>query len=67
MDTQTYSEAAEATTATATVGVRLRAWQREALAQLEQSESPDFLAVATPGAGKTTFALVAVRRALLAQ
>ncbi len=48
------------------MGVRLRAWQREALARLEQSDSPDFLAVATPGAGKTTFALVAVRRALLA-
>lgn len=48
------------------VGVRLRAWQREALARLEESTAPDFLAVATPGAGKTTFALVAVRRALLA-
>jgi superfamily II DNA or RNA helicase len=49
------------------VGVRLRAWQRDALARLEESASPDFLAVATPGAGKTTFALVAIRRALLAQ
>lgn len=28
---------------------------------------PDFLAVATPGAGKTTFALAAVRRALVAR
>jgi superfamily II DNA or RNA helicase len=66
IDTSSYMESAEATAA-ATVGVRLRAWQREALAKLEQNESPDFLAVATPGAGKTTFALVAVRRALLAQ
>jgi superfamily II DNA or RNA helicase len=47
--------------------VRLRAWQREALARLEESTSSSFLAVATPGAGKTTFALIAVRRALLAR
>jgi superfamily II DNA or RNA helicase len=42
----------------------LRAWQREALDRLAESTSPNFLAVATPGAGKTAFALVAVRRAL---
>jgi superfamily II DNA or RNA helicase len=47
------------------VGVRLRAWQREALRLFEASAAPDFLAVATPGAGKTTFALTAARRALL--
>jgi superfamily II DNA or RNA helicase len=47
--------------------VRLRAWQREALARLAENTSPNFLAVATPGAGKTTFALVAIRRALLAR
>ncbi len=36
---------------------KLRAWQQEAL-DLYQAKSPrDFLAVATPGAGKTTFAL----------
>lgn len=36
---------------------RLRAWQAEAL-ELYRARSPrDFLAVATPGAGKTTFAL----------
>jgi superfamily II DNA or RNA helicase len=36
---------------------KLRAWQAEAL-ELYFSQSPrDFLAVATPGAGKTTFAL----------
>jgi superfamily II DNA or RNA helicase len=45
----------------------LRAWQRDALAQFEASSSPNFLAVATPGAGKTTFALTAARRALLAR
>lgn len=39
--------------------VRLRPWQSDALAKLEASGAQDFLAVATPGAGKTTFALVA--------
>jgi len=47
--------------------LRLRVWQREALAKLAVHPRPDFLAVATPGAGKTTFALAAVRRALIAQ
>jgi superfamily II DNA or RNA helicase len=46
-------------------GVRLRAWQREALRLFEASGRNDFLAVATPGAGKTAFALTAVKRALL--
>lgn len=45
--------------------VRLRRWQRRALERLEGSESGDFLAVATPGAGKTTFALVALRRLMV--
>ncbi len=35
----------------------LRAWQQEALDAYFSAESQDFLAVATPGAGKTTFAL----------
>jgi superfamily II DNA or RNA helicase len=48
-------------------GGSLRAWQRAALAQLEAQAKRDFLAVATPGAGKTTFALTAARRALLAR
>ncbi|HEX4403999.1 MAG TPA: DEAD/DEAH box helicase [Polyangia bacterium] len=48
-------------------GPRLRPWQRTALAQLEASASSNFLAVATPGAGKTTFALTAARRALVAR
>ncbi|WP_047260649.1 DEAD/DEAH box helicase [Corynebacterium uterequi] len=36
---------------------RLRAWQQEALDLFRRSRPKDFLAVATPGAGKTTFAL----------
>jgi superfamily II DNA or RNA helicase len=35
----------------------LRAWQTEAMARYFDGEARDFLAVATPGAGKTTFAL----------
>ena len=35
----------------------LRAWQAEALQAYMASQPRDFLAVATPGAGKTTFAL----------
>ncbi len=36
---------------------KLRAWQEQALAAYMRTEPRDFLAVATPGAGKTTFAL----------
>jgi superfamily II DNA or RNA helicase len=36
---------------------RLRAWQAEAMAIYFAADPRDFLAVATPGAGKTTFAL----------
>jgi len=46
--------------------VTLRPWQKAALERLAASDSPDFLAVATPGAGKTTFALMAAREALAA-
>jgi superfamily II DNA or RNA helicase len=35
----------------------LRSWQRRALAKYLQQATADFTAVATPGAGKTTFAL----------
>ncbi|AQX16558.1 MULTISPECIES: DEAD/DEAH box helicase [Tessaracoccus] len=35
----------------------LRAWQAAALEQYERDQPRDFLCVATPGAGKTTFAL----------
>src|SRR4051812_50155519 len=44
---------------------RLRPWQRAALEAFEAAARSDFLAVATPGAGKTTFALTAARRALV--
>ena len=37
--------------------VPLRAWQRSALVSYLRAQPRDFLAVATPGAGKTTFAL----------
>lgn len=36
---------------------KLRAWQQGALERYIQEQPRDFLAVATPGAGKTTFAL----------
>ncbi|AUH42790.1 DEAD/DEAH box helicase [Streptomyces sp. CMB-StM0423] len=36
---------------------KLRAWQEAAMDRYLQSQPRDFLAVATPGAGKTTFAL----------
>lgn len=36
---------------------KLRAWQTEALERYFATEPKDFLAAATPGAGKTTFAL----------
>ncbi|HLL67612.1 MAG TPA: DEAD/DEAH box helicase [Micromonosporaceae bacterium] len=38
-------------------GPSLRAWQRRALVDYLRRRCEDFLAVATPGAGKTTFAL----------
>lgn len=40
---------------------RLRAWQAEALDLYETRQPRDFLCVATPGAGKTTFALRVAR------
>ncbi|WP_375002886.1 DEAD/DEAH box helicase [Aeromicrobium sp. CTD01-1L150] len=36
---------------------RLRAWQRAAFELYERTQPRDFMTVATPGAGKTTFAL----------
>ncbi|MEZ5321035.1 MAG: DEAD/DEAH box helicase [Microthrixaceae bacterium] len=44
--------------------IRLRPWQKTALERFEERAGPDFLAVATPGAGKTTFALTAAAREL---
>jgi superfamily II DNA or RNA helicase len=46
--------------------VRLRPWQKAALDQFVEASAPDFLAVATPGAGKTTFALTVARHELAA-
>ncbi|WP_369140667.1 DEAD/DEAH box helicase [Modestobacter versicolor] len=42
----------------------LRAWQRAALAKYEEEFPKDFLVTATPGAGKTTFALTLAQRLL---
>jgi superfamily II DNA or RNA helicase len=44
--------------------VTLRPWQKNALERFAASGAADFLAVATPGAGKTTFALTAARQIL---
>lgn len=41
--------------------LRLRPWQRDAFDRFTSSEESSFLAVATPGAGKTTFALACAR------
>jgi superfamily II DNA or RNA helicase len=41
----------------ARVTLRLRTWQREALDDWRTRDPRDYLAVATPGSGKTTFAL----------
>lgn len=40
--------------------VRLRRWQKEAFERLQATRPRDFLVTATPGAGKTTFGLVAM-------
>ena len=44
--------------------VHLRRWQKAALDAFSARAHPDFLAVATPGAGKTTLALIAARQDL---
>ena len=49
--------APDSASSTQTSGPSLRAWQRKALVTYLRSNPQDFLAVATPGAGKTTFAL----------
>src|SRR3954465_15556759 len=51
--------------APATTSARpLRAWQQAALARYEEQSPRDFLVTATPGAGKTTFALTLAARLL---
>lgn len=52
------------TTSARPTRIRLRPWQSAALDALTVKDSPDFLAVATPGAGKTTFALTAATQDL---
>jgi superfamily II DNA or RNA helicase len=42
----------------------LRAWQQAALSSYEEASPKDFLVTATPGAGKTTFALTLAARLL---
>lgn len=44
--------------------VALRAWQAEALRRFADRRPTNFMTVACPGAGKTTFALAAVRQRL---
>ena len=46
--------------------VRLRPWQKAAFDAFVRADARDFLAVATPGAGKTTFALTVARHELAA-
>ncbi|MBK9159266.1 MAG: DEAD/DEAH box helicase [Micropruina sp.] len=46
---------------------KLRAWQVAALTQYTEAAPRDFLCVATPGAGKTTFALRIARELLAAR
>jgi superfamily II DNA or RNA helicase len=43
-------------------GLGLRAWQRRALEAYDAAGARDFLVTATPGAGKTTFALTVAKR-----
>jgi superfamily II DNA or RNA helicase len=47
-----------------TATLHLRPWQHAAFERFCVATEPDFLAVATPGAGKTTFALTCARWAL---
>lgn len=44
--------------------MRLRAWQQDAVARFEEHGGEDFTVCATPGSGKTAYALTVARRAL---
>lgn len=46
------------------VTVALRTWQQEALDVISSNPKPDYLMTATPGAGKTTFALATAKMML---
>ena len=52
-----HSTPSHSTPSSAAANVPLRNWQRSALVHYLRSNPRDYLAVATPGAGKTTFAL----------
>jgi superfamily II DNA or RNA helicase len=67
LSTDSPLHAAHDDAAVSSTAPRLRGWQREALLRFEGSDSPNFLAVATPGAGKTLFALTAALRGLHAR
>src|SRR5688572_14515806 len=47
-----------------TRSIRLRPWQKAAFEKYVAAGQADFLTVATPGAGKTTFALTVARHVL---
>jgi superfamily II DNA or RNA helicase len=66
IDSPPQAEAPRTDEAWSTTGIRMRPWQADALARFEGSAATNFLAVATPGAGKTTFALAVALRAMLA-
>ncbi len=59
-----HAPAGEPVTARVSSGPPLRAWQRRALTKYLTRRPRDFLAVATPGAGKTTFGLRIARELL---
>jgi superfamily II DNA or RNA helicase len=60
----TQAEETQVKAASAAPAGALRQWQRRALARYLSTRPKDFLAVATPGAGKTTFALRVARELL---
>jgi len=64
MGSDMATAAAAAARAPQTTSRPLRAWQQAALGQYEESSPKDFLVTATPGAGKTTFALTLAARLL---
>jgi superfamily II DNA or RNA helicase len=64
MDRDMASAARAVAASPQTTGRPLRAWQQAALEQYEERSPKDFLVTATPGAGKTTFALTLAARLL---
>jgi superfamily II DNA or RNA helicase len=64
MEPDMGSSAGAVAAAPQTTSRPLRAWQHAALAAYEEGSPKDFLVTATPGAGKTTFALTLAQRLL---